>query len=92
MVINHQQTRSGGEYSIVVDGSRAFTTYSRATLRLIIVDHTDVPDSLRGTGLGQRLAKHVVEEARTGSWKIIPLCPFFKSQVDRHPEWRDVIA
>jgi predicted GNAT family acetyltransferase len=32
-----------------------------------------------------------VEAARTGGWKIIPLCPFFKAQAQRHPEWKDVV-
>ncbi len=66
-------------------------TYSRASAHLIIIDHTGVPDALRGKGAGQALAAHAVEEARAGGWKIIPLCPFFKAQVGRHPEWADVI-
>jgi predicted GNAT family acetyltransferase len=66
-------------------------TYSRTTPTLIIIDHTGVPDALRGKGVGQALALHAVEAARTGGWKIIPLCPFFKAQALRHEEWRDVI-
>jgi predicted GNAT family acetyltransferase len=31
-----------------------------------------------------------VSEARKGGWKIIPLCPFMKAQMDRHPDWNDV--
>lgn len=92
MGIHHEQTRSGGEYSITEDGLKAFTTYSRTSPRLIIIAHTEVPNELRGTGLGQRLAQHIVEDARAGGWKVIPLCPFFKGQVERHPDWLDVIA
>lgn len=29
--------------------------------------------------------------ALTASRKILPLCPFAKSQFERHPEWRDVL-
>jgi hypothetical protein len=66
-------------------------TYSRVSPKLIIVDHTDVPDSLRGKGVGAALARRVVEDARAHGFKIVPLCPFFRSQWERHPEWADVI-
>jgi uncharacterized protein len=66
-------------------------TYSRASPHLIIIDHTGVPDGLRGKGVGQALAEHAVEEARKGGWKVIPLCPFFKSQIERHPDWQDIV-
>ena len=36
------------------------------------------------------LAREAVEDA--GRWRrIIPLCPFFKAQAQRHPEWHDVV-
>ena len=63
----------------------------RTSPSLIIIDHTGVPDALRGKGVGQALAAHAIDEARKGGWKIIPLCPFFKAQTLRHAEWADVI-
>ena len=92
MQINHETRPSGSRYTAVVEGHEAELTYSRASPRLIIVDHTGVPDALRGRGIGQALALFAVEDARKGGWKINPLCPFFRSQAERHPEWRDVIA
>lgn len=86
-----EETRSGGRYLAEVDGHYAEMTYSRASPELIIIDHTGVPDALRGRGVGQALALHVVEAARKGGWKVIPLCPFFKAQVERHPDWRDIV-
>ena len=32
----------------------------------------------------------VAEPDGKGGWKIIPLCPFMKAQMDRHPDWNDV--
>jgi predicted GNAT family acetyltransferase len=37
------------------------------------------------------LAGHAVEEARKGGWKVIPLCPFVKTQIERHTDWQDVV-
>jgi predicted GNAT family acetyltransferase len=91
MNITHEESRSGGRYVAEVEGHFAEMTYSRASPELVIIDHTGVPDELRGKGVGQTLALHAVEEARKGGWKIIPLCPFFKAQVERHPEWQDIL-
>lgn len=66
-------------------------TYSRVSPTRIILDHTGVPDSLRGMGVGSALARHVVSEAREKGFTIVPLCPFFKAQAERHPDWADVV-
>ncbi|MGO4436631.1 GNAT family N-acetyltransferase [Rhizobium sp. RAF56] len=92
MDIRHEATTSGGRYVAIVDGHLAEMTYSRASPHLIIIDHTAVPDALRGKGVGQALAEYAVSEARAHGWKIFPLCPFFKAQTQRHPEWEDVIS
>jgi predicted GNAT family acetyltransferase len=91
MQIRLEEQKSGGRYLAECPEGTGEMTYSRASPHLIIIDHTDVPDSLRGKGVGAALALHAVEDARKGSWKIIPLCPFFKAQTLRHPEWADVI-
>ena len=91
MNITLEETRSGGRYVAEVEVHYAEMTYSRASPELVIVDHTGVPDALRGKGVGQALALHAVDEARKGGWKIIPLCPFFKAQAERHPDWQDIL-
>lgn len=92
MDIREETGPSGGRYVTGEAGQEAEMTYSRASPKLIIIDHTAVPDLYRGQGVGQALALHAVEQARQGGWKIIPLCPFFKAQSLKHPEWQDVIS
>ncbi len=75
MKITEEANTSGGRYVAELEGHQAEMTYSRTSPKLIIIDHTGVPDALRGKGVGQALALHAVEAARTGGWKIIPLCP-----------------
>lgn len=91
MNILNQDSGSKGRYYTIVEGHEAEVTYSRASPQLIIVDHTGVPDALRGKGIGQALAAHAIEAARAGGWKIMPLCPFFRAQAMRHKEWHDVV-
>ena len=81
-----------GRYVINLPGGLfAEMTYSKASDSLIIIDHTDVPDALRGTGTGMRLLQRLLTDARAGGRKIIPLCPFAAAQFKRHPEWADLL-
>ncbi|MBA8900518.1 MULTISPECIES: GNAT family N-acetyltransferase [unclassified Phyllobacterium] len=91
ITITKEETAKGGRYAAVVSGHEAEMTFSRVNPELIIVDHTGVPDELRGQGVGQALALHAVEDARAGGWKIIPLCPFMRAQSLRHKDWADVV-
>jgi hypothetical protein len=93
VAITLEDTGSKGRYVGRVAGvaDEGEMTYSRVSPKLIIVDHTGVPDSLRGKGVGAALARRVVADARAHGFKIVPLCPFFRSQWERHPEWADVI-
>ncbi len=65
--------------------------YSRAGAGIIIIDHTDVPAALRGRKVGERLVRQAIEDARREGVAIVPLCPFAKAQIDRHPEWQDMV-
>jgi hypothetical protein len=66
-------------------------TYSKAGDNMIIIDHTDVSDNLRGQGAGKQLVMKAVEYARSNNIKILPLCPFAKSVFDKTPEIGDVL-
>ncbi|HEY9090449.1 DUF5996 family protein [Parasphingorhabdus sp.] len=89
--VEREDGPSKGRYWTLVDGIEAEMTYSRAGDKLIIIDHTEVPDALRGRKVGVQLVRQAVEDARRDGISIIPLCPFAKAQIDRHPEWQDVL-
>jgi predicted GNAT family acetyltransferase len=89
--IAREEGPSKGRYVVGIDGHEAEMTYSRAGERLIIIDHTGIPDALRGRRLGEALVRRGVEDARADGRLIIPLCPFAKAQIERHPEWQDVL-
>ena len=81
-----------GRYVITIDGLEAELTYSKlGDSGNVIADHTGVPKELGGRGLGSALVHHLIEDARTSGFKIVPLCPFVKAQVQEHPEWSDVM-
>lgn len=90
--VKREDGPTGGRYLVTIDGHTAEMTYSKAGATRIIIDHTGVPDALRGKGAGQAMVKQAVEDAREAGIKIIPLCPFAKAQIEKHPEWQDVLA
>jgi predicted GNAT family acetyltransferase len=67
-------------------------TFSRAREDLIIIDHTEVDDSLRGKGGGARLFEGMVAWARETGTQIMSTCPFANSMFERDPSSRDVRA
>lgn len=83
---------SKGRYILRQNGAEAELTYSVVSPALVIADHTDVPDSLRGTGAGLALVTRLVADARAEVFKIMPLCPFVNATRKKHPEWADAFA
>jgi len=67
-------------------------TFSRARDDLIIIDHTEVDDSLRGQGGGARLFAGMVAWARRTNTKVMSTCPFASSMFERDPASRDILA
>jgi len=91
MTISREDGETGGRYVAKLPAGEAEMTYSRAGAQRIIIDHTAVPDALRGQGVGEALVRRAVEDARREGVRIIPLCPFAKATLQKHPEWADVV-
>jgi predicted GNAT family acetyltransferase len=58
----------------------------------VIIDHTEVDDSLRGQGIARLLTVNTVEWARQGGVKLVPVCPFAKAVFDKDPSLHDALA
>jgi predicted GNAT family acetyltransferase len=93
MLIQHKQIGGRGMFYVGQDGAiLAELVYSKPAENKMIIEHTEVDDSLAGKGVGLQLVHTAVEYARTHGMKIIPLCPFAKSVFDKKIEYRDVLA
>ncbi len=71
--------------------SAAFVEYRRAGDRIMLV-HTEVPQALSGQGVGSKLVRGTLDVLRGEGVKVVPRCGFVASDVERHPEYRDMVA
>jgi uncharacterized protein len=91
-IIEHEQSGHRGAFFVEKNGKRlAELTYTVAGTK-VILDHTDVDETLRGTGTGQKLVAAAVDWAREENVQLLPLCPFARSVFDKTPEFADVLV
>lgn len=93
MNIEHQARDHKGSF-IHKENSEVLAemTYSKAGESMIIIDHTEVSEKLRGTGAGVKLVEYAVNYARENKMKLMPLCPFAKSVFTKREDLRDVLS
>jgi uncharacterized protein len=54
--------------------------------------HTEIEPAFNGRGLGSVLVRRTLEQLRERGVKILPLCPFVRSYLEKHPEYDDLKA
>ena len=67
------------------DGWLAELVYRLRGHRLVLV-HTEVPSELEGRGIGGRLVTAAIDRAAREGLTLVPLCPFARGWLERHPE------
>ena len=71
-----------GRYELVVDGLTAFAEYRIQGDRMLF-PHTVVPPALEGRGVGTRLVKAALAEARTRGLEPVGQCSFVAAVMKR---------
>ena len=78
-------------YEAVIDGKVAgFAEYLTAG-RLTVFTHTEVGSEYEGQGVGGALARFGLDDVRAKGQEVLPLCPFVKGWIDRHPDYADLL-
>ncbi len=78
-------------FELDVEGELAFANY-RPTPQAIIITHTETPRALRGRGIASELVKGALEMIRADGHKVIAGCGFVVDYLNKHPEYRDLVA
>ena len=69
----------------------AFVDYTRTGDRIVLT-HTEVPEALSGQGVGSKLVRGTLDALRGGGVKVVPRCEFVAAYIERHPEYRGLMA
>jgi len=64
----------------------------RLTPDAVVLVHTEVLPSLEGEGFGARLVAGALDDIRARGLHVVPLCPFVRSYIRRHPDYRDLVV
>jgi uncharacterized protein len=72
-------------FELPADGHLAELIYRQVGRRLVLV-HTGVPGELGGRGIGGQLVQAALAKAAAGGLTVVPLCPFARGWLERHPD------
>jgi predicted GNAT family acetyltransferase len=86
-----QDNPAKNRFEIIVDEYTALAAY-RLKPGVITFTHTEVPKELGGRGIGSQLAKGALDQVRARGLKVVPLCPFIKAYIEKHPAYQDLLA
>ncbi|MCZ7640391.1 MAG: N-acetyltransferase [Verrucomicrobia bacterium] len=88
LVIQHNAAAQ--RFEGLVGDQLAWLAYSRVGHRYLL-DHTWVPEELRGRGVAAQLVSAVLTEARQQNWRLVPRCSYVAAFLRKHPEFSDLV-
>ena len=78
-------------YELMVDDTVAGFAAYRLRPGLIAFIHTEIDEPFQGRGLGDRLIRFALEDARARQLAVLPFCPFVKAFIERHREFERLV-
>lgn len=91
MVFLHKEDAEHGVFYLEANGEAIAEMAYRKEPGRMVIEHTEVDESLRGQNIGYQLVEQGVEYARSAHLTIVPLCRFAKSIIERHKDFQDVL-
>lgn len=90
--LSHEQHGGSGTFILSLGGRRVGELlYAARSPGVVAVNHTEVDDSLRGSGAARQLVEAVVTWARAENVKLVPRCSYVRAVLARMPAWQDVL-
>jgi len=78
-------------FEMAVDGHLAIAVYRR-TQGMVTFLHTEVPAALGGRGIASALIKGALDLIRARGEKVASHCGFTTAYLNKHPEYRNLLA
>ncbi|RYY62860.1 MAG: N-acetyltransferase [Chitinophagaceae bacterium] len=93
MLIQQKSIGSKEMFYVEQDGKVvAEMVYTSPSPDKMVIEHTEVDDSLQGKKVGYQLVHRGVEYAREHGMKIVPMCSFARAVFNKTSDFNDVLA
>jgi predicted GNAT family acetyltransferase len=78
-------------FELEVEGQTALINFTQID-DVISLTHTEVPESLQGKGVGNKIVSATLSYIKENNLKVAPLCSFVEAYISRHPEWDPIVT
>ena len=82
---HHYELRQDGKLAAHI----VYRMHGADTIELV---HTEVEKEFEGQGLGSRIVKFALDDARARGLKVIPTCSYIAGWLKKHPEYEELVA
>lgn len=90
--IRHLRDGKRGAFVYFVEGQQlAEMVYVMYAAHRMVIEHTQVDESLKGQNIGKKLLETLVLYVREQDIKVVPYCPFAKAMLEKTKEWQDIL-
>ena len=84
VTIEREELNGVHEFVLRLDGERfGFLEFTRPDTEVLRIEYVEVDPDLRGTGLGLKLVEKAVAFARENSLKVVPICGYARTVIQR---------
>ncbi|MFC0041293.1 GNAT family N-acetyltransferase [Actinomadura rayongensis] len=83
---------AAGRYEIHQDGVLAGFAEYRTRPDAVVFTHTEVDPAFEGQGVGGALARGALDDVRSRGLGVVPLCPFIRAWIEKHPDYQDLVV
>jgi uncharacterized protein len=79
-------------YELVVESEVVGEIRYRLRPDAVALVHTEVSPRFEGRGLGGQLVAGALDDIRMRGLHVIPICPFVRGYIRRHPEYGELVV
>lgn len=82
---------AANRYEMNVDGHTVFADVRRDG-EILHINYVEAPPALRGTGAAGRFMQGLMDIVKSENLKVIPRCGYAAAWIDRHGDYKDLVA
>jgi uncharacterized protein len=90
MEIEVKDNPAQNRFEATIEGHAAIIDYKLGPGEITVL-HTEVPKELEGRGIAGAMTKFALEQIRERGLQLIPLCPYMRAYLKKHPEYQDLV-